>query len=83
MNMKEITAKSLWNAGFERFDIMQWKKGNVTLKVNRGTINQRNFICYVYTIDMRFIKAFMPVDTVEQFNTFMELMDLEFRIKED
>lgn len=71
-------------AGFRREFPYKWREGNVTMNVvNRWNYSNRSFICNVYTEDGRFMKAMLPVDTVEQFNRFMELMDIDFRLKEE
>lgn len=80
---KDITEITLMKAGFRRQFPDKWRKGVVSMDVNRGTISNRSFICYVYTEDGKFVHAMLPVDTVEQFNRFMELADVELRLKEE
>lgn len=80
---KDITEITLMKAGFRRESPYKWRKGVVSMEVNRGTISNRSFICYVYTEGGRFVHAMLPVDTVEQFNRFMELMGMELRLEEE
>lgn len=77
----EITWKNLSRAGFQRVDINKWKKDNVTIEVNNGSISERPFICYVYTTNMRYVKALAPVETIEHLNQFMALMNIDFKLK--
>ena len=79
----EITWKNLSKTGFKRLDIKKWQKDNITIEANRGSICERPFICYVNTKDNRYVKAMLPVDTVEQFNRFMELMGMWLRLEEE
>lgn len=79
----EITWKNLSKAGFKRTDVKKWQKDTVTIETNRGSICERPFICYVYTKDNRFVKAMLPVETVEHFNQFMKLMNIDFKLKEE
>ena len=79
----EITWKNLSKAGFKRLDIKKWQKNNVTIETNRGSICERPFICYVKTEDNRYVKAMLPVETVEHFNQFMKLMNVDIKITED
>lgn len=81
---KDITEITLMKAGFRRQFPDKWRLGNVTMDVvNRWNYSNRSFICNVYTEDGRFMKAMLPVDTVEQFNRFMELADVELRLEEE
>lgn len=80
---KDISEITLMKAGFHREFPYKWRKGVVSMEVNRGTISNRSFICYVYTEDGKFVCAMLPVDTVEQFNRFMELMGMELRLEEE
>ena len=81
---KGITEITLMKAGFHRVYSDKWRKGNVTMDVvNRWNYSNRSFICNVYTEDGRFMQAMLPVDTVEQFNRFMELTGVELRLEEE
>lgn len=81
---KDITEITLTKAGFHRVYSDKWRKENVTMDVvNRWNYSNRSFICNVYTEDGRFMQAMLPVDTVEQFNRFMELMGMELRLEEE
>lgn len=79
----EIKWKNLSKAGFKRLDIKKWQKDNVTIEANRGSICERPFICYVNTKDNHYLKAMLPVETVEHFNQFMKLMNVDIKITED
>lgn len=79
----EITWKDLSKAGFKRLDMKKWQKDTVTIEANRGSICERPFICYVHTKDNRFVKAMLPVETVEHFNQFMKLMNVDIKITEE
>lgn len=80
----DITENALMKAGFRRQFSDKWRLGNVTIDVvHSWNYSNRSFICNVYTEDGRFMKAMLPVDTVEQFNRFMELADVELRLEEE
>ena len=79
----EITWKNLSKEGFKKIDLKKWQKNNVTIEINRGSICERPFICYVKTEDNRYVKAMFPVETVEHFNQFMKLMNVDIKITED
>ena len=79
----EITWKNLSKEGFKKIDLKKWQKNNVTIETNRGSICERPFICYVNTKDNRYVKAMLPVETVEHFNQFMKLMNVDIKITED
>ena len=79
----EITFKNLSKAGFKKTCLERWQKDNVTIVTNRGSICERPFICYVCTGNNRYVKAMVPVETVEHFNQFMKLMNVDIKITED
>lgn len=87
---KDITEEILLNAGFHKEEIYSIvcpyryaiKLSNVYVEVyNSSNMPTRSFDIKVFNSDGLF--ANVDIETVEQFNKFMDLMDINFRLKEE
>lgn len=84
---KDITEEILLNAGFQKgkFKVFS-NKGNNPIDIYYTAIpeNGRHWRCMVYLVEkITVLWADAYIQTIEQFNKLMELMDIKFRLKEE
>lgn len=78
---KEITEEILEKNGFKNdgTDVFSYIGDTCVVDVWYGlmTIKNRHWHCHIYTEDAKYILGYASIETVDQFNDFLKIMDVD------